>query len=247
MRAFTPAELLTVWERGLAEPPARRALALLAPVCDGESAAELAELPIGRRDARLLTARELTFGSRLSGLADCPACAAAVEMEFDVAALRVGEDSHAQNAGAALRIEHPTGTVTFRLPNTDDCGALAGVTSEEEARALLLERCVLTRPVTEGVSPDADLSLELATAISARMRDADPQAEIEIDLACPECGHRWSAPFDIASYFWNELAACAQRLVHEVHALASAYGWSEAEILALSPARRGAYLQMIST
>jgi len=36
-----------------------------------------------------------------------------------------------------------------------------------------------------------------------------------------------------------------RRLLVEVHALASAYGWSEQEILSLSDARRRLYLEMV--
>ena len=37
----------------------------------------------------------------------------------------------------------------------------------------------------------------------------------------------------------------ARRLLPEVHALASSYGWSEKEILALSPARRRSYIALL--
>ena len=39
--------------------------------------------------------------------------------------------------------------------------------------------------------------------------------------------------------------AWAVRLLGEVHELASAYGWREHDVLALSPWRRQAYLQMV--
>ena len=45
---------------------------------------------------------------------------------------------------------------------------------------------------------------------------------------------------------WAELEAVARRLAMEVHTLASAYGWSESEILSLSDARRRLYLEMVS-
>ena len=35
-------------------------------------------------------------------------------------------------------------------------------------------------------------------------------------------------------------------LVHAVHALASAYGWTEADVLAVGPWRRQVYLQAVS-
>jgi hypothetical protein len=38
--------------------------------------------------------------------------------------------------------------------------------------------------------------------------------------------------------------AAAERVLLDVHALARAYGWTESEVLRLTPARRSAYLQM---
>ena len=77
------------------------------------------------------------------------------------------------------------------------------------------------------------------------MAAADPQADVELALSCPACGHAWPAAFDIASFLWTEVDAWARVLLHEIHALASAYGWREADILALSPRRRRAYLELI--
>ena len=79
-----------------------------------------------------------------------------------------------------------------------------------------------------------------------QMAEVDPQANLQLDLSCPACGHRWQVLFDIGSFFWSELNAWAQRLLAEVHVLASAYGWREADILNLSPSRRQFYLGLIS-
>ena len=70
------------------------------------------------------------------------------------------------------------------------------------------------------------------------MSGADPMADIHLALNCPSCEHKWEAPFDIVAFLWREISAAARRLLREVHTLASAYGWTETEILALSPARR---------
>jgi hypothetical protein len=77
------------------------------------------------------------------------------------------------------------------------------------------------------------------------MSNADPMADIHLALNCPSCEHKWMAPFDIVAFLWREISAAARRLLREVHTLASAYGWTESEILALSPVRRRAYLEMI--
>jgi hypothetical protein len=44
---------------------------------------------------------------------------------------------------------------------------------------------------------------------------------------------------------WAEIEVRAKRLLLEVHLLATAYGWSEAEILSLNAQRREFYLEMV--
>ena len=58
MRAFSAQELLDAWERGLAEPPVRRALILVATACPEATFEDLARESVGRRDARLTRGRE---------------------------------------------------------------------------------------------------------------------------------------------------------------------------------------------
>ena len=77
------------------------------------------------------------------------------------------------------------------------------------------------------------------------MSALDPQAEVLIDLSCPACQAREQILFDIAAFFWSEIAARAKRLLHEIHLLARAYCWSEADILGMSPGRRDCYLTMV--
>ena len=88
MRALSAAELLDVWERGLAHSPAQRALILLALACDETPVEELAQFSIGRRDAQLLALREQTFGPQLASTTICPACAEQLEFNVDIADVR---------------------------------------------------------------------------------------------------------------------------------------------------------------
>jgi len=82
-------------------------------------------------------------------------------------------------------------------------------------------------------------------ALTAQMAQADPQADLQLDLSCPACRHRWLAAFDMITFLWNEIDSWARRMLREVHALASAYGWSEADILSMSATRRHLYLDLI--
>lgn len=79
----------------------------------------------------------------------------------------------------------------------------------------------------------------------AEVEAADPQASLTFDLLCAACGHAWPEPFDIGRFLWAELEDWAMRTMRDVHALASAYGWREDEVLSLSPTRRAVYLSMV--
>lgn len=241
MRALSAAELLSVWERGQSQPPVEKALALLTFACDGTPPEELALWSIGRRDDHLLTLREWAFGPRLQSIADCPACAARLELEFGVADIRVVP---ADSAVKELTLSVAGHEIHFRLPNSAD---LAGLSATEDTAAnqlRLIERCVLSARRDEREVRADDLPAQVVSALAQRMAEADPQADVQLTLRCPACRHAWKAAFDIVSFFWSEISAWATRLLREIHLLASAYGWSEAEILALSPRRRQAYLEM---
>ena len=50
---------------------------------------------------------------------------------------------------------------------------------------------------------------------------------------------------DVGEALTAELQRAAERTLIEVDALARADGWTEAEVLQLSPVRRAAYLQLV--
>jgi hypothetical protein len=248
MRALSTAELLSAWEASAPLPPPQRALALLsiAGADDAEAGAQLddvASLSIGQRDGRLLALREQTFGSRLSSLAMCPACGERLQFELAIPDLRV---ELSLGATEPLELRQHDYAVGFRLPNSLDLLSLDPSANPDANRKQLLRRCVAS--ATKGGTPvvSDELPSEVAEAIAAKMAEADPQADLQLAMVCPQCAHRWTTTFDIASFFWTELNAWAIRLLREVHTLASVYGWSEAEILGLSPTRRKAYLEMNS-
>jgi hypothetical protein len=241
MRALSASELLDAWEQGLAQPPARRALTLLAAACPDTPADTLTELSVGQRDACLLTLREWTFGPQLAGLATCPGCGERLELSFGVADVRVNSETAAETLSLAVDGYQ----VRFRLPNSLDLATVAGHEDITAARQALLTQCVLAVHEEDEERPADQLPANVVEAVVDRMAQADPQANVQLDLSCPSCDQRWQAAFDIARFFWNEVDAWAQRVLREVHVLASTYGWREADILALSPWRRQFYLEMI--
>ena len=244
MKTLASPDLLNAWEQGLGRGAAERALILLR-LAAGEEASQKdpARWPIGQRDACLLDLRESVFGQEVDGIASCPECGARQEFRMPVSQLRVAGPEH----GADLALVRGDYQVDFRLPDSLDlCELEAASGAGGDLSLRLLQSCVTN--VTAGDQPVAvaDLPAELVQQISARMAQADPQADINLSLLCPDCSHQWSEPFDIASFLWTELSAWASRTLFEVHQLAAAYGWSEAESLSMSPRRRGFYLEMIA-
>ena len=240
-RTLTQSELLSIWERGEGQRPSRRALALLEGAAPDSDAAELAALPVGSRDAMLLDLREHLFGAAVSGITSCPACAEEIELSFDIGEVR--RDRAVESP--RLRIADGEYEVQARLPSTADLGAIEQFDDLSLARGRLFSLCVVG--ATRGSDPVAAelLPPPVVEAVVARMAEADPQADVQVDAECPACGERWREPFDIVTYLFTELSVFARRLLADVHDIAAAYGWSEAEILALSPARRNAYLEML--
>ncbi len=244
MRPITASELLWVWERGRSQPSHRQALLLLAAACPETKPEDLAGLSIGRRDAQLLTLRERLFGPRLVSIAGCPACDEKLELNFDVADVRIETDEEPK---ALLELKIGGYEVLFRLPDSNDLAVLTAGADLEEGRDTLLKRCMTQVLLNGEEQPAEELPAEIVDAVTKRMSQADPQADVKLTLDCPACGHNWLAIFDIVSFLWSEIENWAQRILHDVHILARAYGWRETDILAMSAFRRQCYLEMLGS
>jgi len=242
MAGISTADLLAAWERGASQSMTRRVLTLLATVYPELSDAQLLSLPIGQRDGLALKLRELLFGPQLNIVAKCPFCNEQLEVGLDVADICV-EQNTLPHQPFALAVEGFE--LQFRLPDSQDLLHIEAVDSLDAARSVFFERCLLSATYEGQECPVDTLPEEVLNKIEATMSAADPQADVELDLCCPECLHSWLAPFDIASFLWTEINAWAQRVLNEVHLLAQAYSWREADILAMSAARRRYYLERV--
>ncbi|GAA2302402.1 hypothetical protein [Streptomyces violaceusniger] len=303
-----PAELLAIWEAGLAHHGPGRALLLHRAARPETAADELLSLPVGEREADLYALRRALFGERMQIRAECGACGEAMEFDLDARDLgvRPGEQE------GPLRVEEGEWTVEFRLPTVADLEAAAQAAAEaggrlaakadvnadvnadvgtdvnadvgvgaygnvgvgadsgaygdaasdshggeaereptaaSRARRALLARCIVSahrsgQPVPVDRLPAAELPEPVQRRLAEAAERADPAADVTLNVACPECGEATRAELDIASYLWAELDHWARDLLLDVHLLATAYGWSEPQILALSPLRRRYYLEL---
>jgi hypothetical protein len=242
MRALSAGELLDVWEAGFAQAPTERALALLAVACPETSRDALATLSIGQRDAQLLALREGLWGSHMEAVVVCPGCNGRLELPLSTRQM-LSSSQRAQSGEISLSIAEYE--MTLRVPTSLDVIAAAGESDPEGCRMLMLERC-LTSVLKEGAPVDSGtLPTEVIGSVMTCMAEADPLADIQLDLTCPSCEHKWNAVFDIVSFLWTEIEVWAWRILSDVHTLARAYGWRERDILALSPTRRQFFLDMV--
>ncbi len=218
---------LALWESLVAtSPPARAAVVLMmrglavdmSEACErslaAASAAALAELR-ERSDAELAT------------VFTCPHCGALLDVPLplrDLAESLPDEEAEMQIRG-----------VVVRTPTTVD--ALAAAESDDPAGALR------ERLVTWGdpaLADDPDVAAEVAAAVE-RLAGA---AGISIHLSCPGCDTASQADLDIARLLVDRVTDQAYSALAEIASLARAFGWPEADIVTMSPARRQAYLAL---
>jgi hypothetical protein len=138
--------------------------------------------------------------------------------------------------------------VQCRLPNGADQEVAARMARSDPAAAadLILKRCVAGVTGANGEAIPLEASL---TALHRPLAEAflalDPLAQMTLVMRCPACGADITALFDAASFFLPRLVR-GNGIFTEVHRLARAYHWSEAEILALPMARRRHYLGLLA-
>lgn len=245
MTTLTAHGVLQTWEQARHGHPLRRSLALLCAAWPQVDAGDWGAMPVGVRDAWLLRLQEALFGPELDTVAPCPACDELLQTRFTTADLQTATCDTA--TAASLTCEGYD--LDYRLPCHDDLLAIAGVAHDSPAAASrrLLERCLLAAHRAGEPTAVDELPVPVLDRLQQSMAEADPGADMRVALVCPACGHRFERRVDIDAYLWDALDDWAQRTLAEVHLLASAYGWSEPQILALSAARRGHYIALVQS
>jgi hypothetical protein len=243
LQPLTDTILLNAWETGRARHPVDRALLLLALVLPDVPLEMLTALSIGQRDSLLMTLYERRYGPQLNARIDCPHCGAALELTLAIPDLRVEPDI---TPAPPYSLQVGEIMLRFRLPDSRDLAAIAAFNEVSAARAHLIRRCVLDARQADCLLTADDLPPGVIDELAARLADLDPQADLSLALDCPACGHRWVALLDIGTFLWARVQQDARRLLLDVHTLARAYGWREADILAMSDARRRTYLEWVT-
>lgn len=236
--------LLLVWEKGLHQPELYKALYLLELLYPDTDLETLMAFSIGERDANLLYLRQLFFGNWFYNSANCPSCSQKIEWEMPLEALQLQTiDSKIEHKTFEFTFEGKT--IPFRLPNSRDMLDLSQKPDTSNATDFLLKKCML--PSSADHLKSESFSADLKNEIIEKMAELDPQADIQMDLICPECEHTWALNFDILKYLWAEIEDWAYRLLQDIGVLAMHFSWSEKDILELSSFRRNLYLKMLQS
>ncbi len=222
-------DLLSVLDAGETLSRPERAL-LLAAQAPGVPGPPAEDEPVGATTARLLALHATLAGPALEGTVACSACGATVEFSA------VGDDLLAGGVSpGSAGAPDPVEGVRWRPVSYADLVAAARAEDETAGVGVVLKRCV-----------EGPVSPEVRARLVERMAEADPLAEIELDLTCAECGEAVRALLDVLDFTWAQVVAQAQALLADVDTLARAYSWSESEILALPRARRRRFVDLVT-
>jgi hypothetical protein len=247
LRPLCGADELALEEAG--PLPAQRVTALLAGTLQRigtiapVGADAVRRLTIGDRERLLLALHVASFGPSTEVLATCAACGTVAEVPLDLKEWLALRDEPAVPGEGTIGFEGVT--VNFRVPTGADqeqAVALAPTDTAAAAEALL-QACLHSEPDSADVATLTD-NIGLRAALEEALAAADPDAERVVVLSCPGCGEVLRAVCDAHLLLVGSLRQRGPVLA-DVHRLAAAYHWSEADILGLPTDRRHRYLALL--
>src|SRR5262249_18598354 len=233
MRTIAALDLLALWERGASRHALDRSALLYACARPELPIDAIADLRLGEISARLLELRAAWFGDRIHAHVDCQHCGERLGLTIAIHEL-------IRPATGPEPAEVSAAGVRCRPPSLRDLAAIAGERDPISATHRLLARCLL--------DPDDSVALDnvLLREVEDALEEADPHADLVFEVRCGACGHSGTAHLDSGELLWDDITARARTLLGEVHQLACAYGWSERDILTLTPERRASYLSLVA-
>ena len=210
---------------------------------------DISSLCLGDRDALLLHLCAAVAGPRLNGIIECPDpdCAERSDVDLDIGDLLAdGYDDVRDVYETSLVRDGETFLVRFTLPTGLDqerAAKLFLADADDPARHIV---DALVEKVSSDAGPLARLPDDLVDDFGEVLEGLDPQAEVRLSVACPECDTRFSVLFDPGEFLFHEITTRSAGLYGEVHRLALHYNWREVDILDLPVDRRRLYLGLIA-
>jgi hypothetical protein len=159
-------------------------------------------------------------------ISDCPGCSTPMEAEVPVDHLVGTHDARRADAP-------PDDGDAPRVPDVADIVAAARLTPDEAAGELAA-RCGLD-----------ELDDESLAATLARWDDDHVLLAPALSVMCPTCGREADVAIDAVALAWATIDDLATAVFDDVGALARGFGWTEPEVLAVPPARRRMYRDLL--
>lgn len=216
-------------EAALAPERAGEATCLLAALLSGPEGEtiDISALPAPIHDRLLAEVFRTEVGESAECRATCRDCREGFEFVFSIDELTKAQDLEAQSVGLHDAAGYwRLGDREVRVPRLGD-------TARADQAELLAAICV------PPVVPEA---LDETLGFLER---AAPLLSLDLDAQCPHCGVDQKLAFDLPRFLLAALANERAFLVRETHLIASRYGWSHAEILALPRDQRRAFASLI--
>lgn len=230
-RPLTENRLLEVWEQCYGCSHFQRATRLLHFASPGLSGQQLGDLAVGERDQILISSCVNIFGQVIEAKTRCSECGVDLETQIDLTSFLSPEYKAKNSAEISIGAKVVT-LEPIRIKDLSDMHLLGP--SQWLATKILV--------VEEGQQQP---TLEQQELVNESLADLDPKADLCVEMTCSECGSIWLDAFDITCHFWIKLDALCKKLLVSIHVLANAYGWTEQDIMRLSPWRREVYLDMV--
>lgn len=197
-------------------------------------------LPVGTRVTRLLRIAELTIESNaLSLTRNCAAAVCGRTLEISLPFARLLNASTGETIleatlprGEKVRLRRPTGRdqLAWQARNFN---------TQREALTEIVQTLIISGP------EDVPFDDEAIATLAGAMEEFDPLTAFRLITTCPYCGVEATFAVDLEVEVLRLLAAHRSALLRDVYALATQYGWNEAEIIALPLRRRAEYLRII--
>jgi len=204
--------------------------------CAGGGADHWWAQPVGTRIATLLHLFMFNEGSdRIELSARCMRAECGEPFGFD---LPLRELAARAPQGETWEVALPSGRgVTLRRPIGRDLSRwrAARPATREQALCMMLDDLILHgRPEPGEEAAMADAVIE-----------CDPLVALTVAAECPVCGHAHDIAVDVEGLVLAHFGSRQRGMLHDVHRLATDYGWTEQQVLGVPPPRRAVYLALI--
>jgi len=229
------AVLLAAWEAASAVPACAVGATLLHRSGLVDDLADALDLPLAASTAAIAQLYVDAFGDVVDAVVGCAACGETLEVALPLAHLTRSPEAPATDAVAV-----PGEELVVRCPTSRDLLAAA---ASADPTAALLARCVTDAGGT-AVDPGS-LAGPRRAAVDAAAERLAGAAAVVLHAGCPACGGEVRVDVDVAALVWQRICVEVPVVLAEVAELSAAFGWSEADVLAMSRVRRDAYLALV--